>query len=170
MSPSRALFLSLGALGVLGYLGLVFLVSVTSLERTLPAGAPLRFCGLYLDCHLSASVEEARTTPLPGGGVRYTVTVRFASDARRATLTLDRPDARLVDDRGISIGSMAGPRAMVLAPDTSVSADYVFDAPGPLENPRLLVRKGGFLERLTELFLVGDPDSFLHQPVTLALR
>jgi len=57
----------------------------------------------------------------------------------------------------------------VLSAGADVLTDFVFDAGGPLVNPRLRVTKGGLLERLSELFLIGDPDSFLHAPVTLAL-
>ncbi|MEK7380915.1 MAG: hypothetical protein AAB075_07900, partial [Gemmatimonadota bacterium] len=79
-----------GLAGVV-YSGFFLYAGLTSQEEVLPAGTPYHFCGFYLDCHLSVAVEAVTVTPTSAGGERYTVLVRFASDARRAVLVLDRP-------------------------------------------------------------------------------
>ncbi len=160
---------SLGVALVL-YTGAFLSVSLASTERVLPAGTVMPFCGFYLDCHLRAAVAGVETTDLGEGGVRYTVRVRFDSDAVRATLRLERPRVLLVDDAGARIAPEADPPGLALTPDQAATVDLVFEAPRRLENPRLRVTKGRVLERLSELFLIGDPDSWLHAPVSLALR
>lgn len=161
--------LAVGAL-VGGYVGLVAAVSLLSRETVLAPGQAIRFCGVYLDCHLSAAIEQVRVIPAPGNRARYVVRVRFASDAVRATLPLRDPRAELRDDRGRRLRPVAGPREVRLGPGTSVAADYVFDGPADLIHPRLALSKGSLLERLSEKLLVGDPDSLLHPGVSLAMH
>lgn len=158
-----------GLAGVV-YSGFLLYAGLTSQEQVLPTGTRYHFCGFYLDCHLSVAVEGVEVTPTSAGGERYTVLVRFASDARRAVMVLNRPVANLVDDMGTRVEPVAGPTGARLSPDSSVSAEFVFEVAAPLVNPRLHVVKGSRMERWTERFLIGDPDSFLHPPVTLALR
>jgi len=147
-----------------------FVISARSVEQTLPPGTPLHFCGLYLDCHLYATVLGTSSSPLPEGGVRYLVRVRLASDAKVATLRFTNPTARLVDDAGHSVPAVEGPGTLSLASRTGREVEFEFRTVTLLRNPRMLLRKGGRLERLSELLLVGDPDSFLHAPVTLGLE
>ena len=158
-----------GLAGVV-YGGFFLRAGLTSQEEVLPAGTPYHFCGFYLDCHLSVAVEGVTVTPTSAGGERYSVLIRFASDAHRAVVVLDRPVANLVDDMGTRVESVAGPTGARLSPDSSVSAEFVFEVAAPLVNPRLHVVKGSRMERWTERLLIGDPDSFFHPPVTLALR
>jgi hypothetical protein len=170
MATSRRVLLASGlGLGVL-YAAAVLFVSLISRERTLAVGEPLRFCGLYLDCHLSAAVAGVAVAQTAAGAMRYTVRVRFESDAVAATLTFDHPRAYLVGADRVRVRSVSGPENLTLAAGTAVTADFVFDAPRLLDSPRLAVSKGGLLERLTEKFLIGDPDSVLHAPVLLALQ
>ena len=166
---SRGVFVLAVVAGV-GYAGFFLSTSLTSQERVLPVGTAYHFCGFYLDCHLSVAVESVVVTPLAGGGERYTVQVRFASDARRATMELRHPGATLVDDLGAQVEPASGPTGARLSPDSSMIAEFIFDARTPLVNPRLRMVKGDRIERMAEVFLIGDPDSFLHPPVTLALR
>lgn len=156
--------------GLLGYGALLVHASRTSIEHVLAPGQAYHFCGLYLDCHLSVAVEQVEIVPLQDGGVQYRVRVRFASDARRATLELRNAEATLLDDRGVRTGPVAGPTGVRLAADSAIGVEFVFEADRPLVNPRLHVVKGHWMERLAERFLVGDPDSWHHRPVTLALE
>lgn len=156
-------------IGCLVYGGLLVHTSRTSHERILPMGEAYHFCGLYLDCHLSAAVDGVDVTDLPNGGRRYTVRLRFASDAARATLVLSHPEATLLDANGRRFGPVEGPHGVELIPKQAILAEFVFESPEVLSSPRLQVAKGGFLEKISERLLVGDPDSFGHAPVTLAL-
>jgi hypothetical protein len=65
--------LAAGAGAGVAWLTLVLAVSLGSRETVLAPGQAIRFCGFYLDCHLSATVQATRVELLPGGGVRYTV-------------------------------------------------------------------------------------------------
>jgi hypothetical protein len=156
--------------GGLGYAALLGLVSVTSVERTLDPGTRYAFCGFYLDCHLGVVVEGARAEATPSGAAhRYVVHVRFDSDAVRARLTMENPTLILTDADGRRFRPVSRPASVTLAPGEAVRADVVFETPGPLTSPRLLVRQGPWIERLLETFLVGDVDSLLHKRVYLAL-
>jgi hypothetical protein len=154
--------------GALGYAALLGLASVTSVERTLEPGTRYAFCGLYLDCHLGVAVEGARVEAA-GAGHRYIVQVRFDSDAVRARLTMENPALILTDADGRRFRPVSRPASVTLAPGEVARAEVVFETPGPLLSPRLLVRQGPWIERLMETFLVGDVDSLLHKRVYLAL-
>jgi len=169
MTTRGAFVTAIAGTGIVAYLALLLAVSLRSHERVLPPGESLRFCGFYLDCHLSAAVEGHTTDRIAEGGTRYTVRVRFASDAMRATLSLRQPTAWLVDDLGRRLPASSGPTGLRLAADSAIVTDFVFEVPGELLQPRLRIRKGDLLERASEFLLIGDPDSFLHAPVTLAL-
>jgi hypothetical protein len=165
--------------------------SLTSQEQVLELNQEKRFCGFYLDCHLSASVTNVSRMktlgPLPqpktAAGLFYVVTVRIRSDAMRARMSFDNPEATVVDARGKqyersveaeaaweSAQGRAVPLAQEIEPGGhSYTKDLVFDLPQDIEQPSLLLSKGGRLERLTEMFLVGDEDSWLHKKVKFRL-
>lgn len=173
MSRSRLRSLVLPMVGavVLLYAGALLGVSLTSDTRVLPVGEELKFCGFYLDCHLGARVTGLEIIPGPGGGLRYRVKVRFASDARQATLEIEEPRAVLIDPATRQrLAPVATPRLLELRAGTTLETDFVFDALTPMVEPRLHLSKGSFFERLTDRILIGDPDSFLHRPVLLAVR
>lgn len=154
---------------VLYFIALV-VVSLTSKTRLLPPGQPLEFCGAYFDCHLSAMVSGLELMPGPGGGLLYRVKVTFANSARRATLPVEQPRAVLFADGEVRITPMKSPPLLLLPPGASLEIDFLFPSLRPLNNPRLHVSEGGRMARLTEKFLIGDTDSFLHRPVLLAVR
>ena len=135
----RAIAVLLGVVAV-GYSGAFLHASLSSTERMLPPGTAYHFCGFYLDCHLSAAVEEVVMTPAGEAGVRDVVRLRFANDARRATLALDQVQVTLLDDVGIALESLVGPTGVRLSPDSSTVSEFIFESPAPLAHPRLLVR------------------------------
>lgn len=165
----RRIVVVLFGMAAVCYTGAFLHASLSSTERVLTPGTAYHFCGFYLDCHLSASVDGVRIEHSGQGAVRYVVRLRLANDARRATLALHQVQVTLLDDDGIALESLVGPTGVRLSPDSSTVSEFVFESPAPLAHPRLLVRKGGWQERLSELFLIGDPDSWLHAPVTLEL-
>lgn len=165
------------------YAGALATTSLASEELVLPPGETKRFCGAYLDCHLGVAVLDARTlgaVPAEPGMRRVAVRVRLSSDARRARLALDRPSTTIRDADGRWwFRDLAAERELRLEPDRELGAPVVpggrrivtlvFRLPDEVAHPRLLVREGGRMERLAELLLIGDEDSFLHAPVTHAL-
>jgi hypothetical protein len=169
ISGRRILGLLAGGLAVVYLVGLLA-VSLTSRTVVLPKGEPLRFCGAYLDCHLSAAVRNLEIQPGPEGGLRYRVIVRFASDARRATLPIRNLNALLLLPGGGRLEPVATPRYLEVGAGQSLEVDFVFNTPGPVNDPVLWLSEGGSMARLAEKLLIGDPDSFLHKPVLLALK
>lgn len=176
--------------GIVAYGAVLVAVSVAADPRALDRGQEKRLCGFYLDCHriLSvAGVQRVRELDVAGGsrrakGVYYVVALRVRSDAVAAQMRLVRPRAYLVDADGRRYSrdleterawaeSRRARRALddVLRPGGSLTVDLVFDVPAAVRDPRLVVRQGGVLERLSELFLIGDEDSLLHPPVAFRL-
>jgi hypothetical protein len=170
MSRARRVVLWLAGGGLAVYLGVLLAVSLTSRTVVLPKGEPLRFCGAYLDCHLSAAVRDLEIQPGPNGGLRYRVIVRFASDAKRATLPIRNLEALLLLPGGGRLEPVATPRYLEIGAGQSLEVDFVFNAAGPVNDPVLWLSEGGSVARLAEKLLIGDPDSFLHKPVLLAVR
>lgn len=170
MAPGRRVGLWAIAGAVLLYAGALLAVSLRSRTVVLPPGEPLRFCGAYLDCHLSAAVRDLEIQPGVGGGLRYRVIVRFSSDAKRATLPIRHLEASLLLPGGGRLEPVATPRYLEIGAGQSLEVDFVFNAPEPVNDPVLWLREGATFARLAEKLLIGDPDSFLHQPVLLAVR
>jgi hypothetical protein len=168
MTPLRRLGLGLLLAGAVLYGVALLAVSLTSKTVVLPKGQPLRFCGAYLDCHLSATVTGLEIQPGPGGGLRYRVIVRFASDAKRARLPIRNLKAVLLVPGG-RLEPVATPRYLELAAGESLGVDFVFNTLNPINDPVLWLSEGGTLARVSEKLLIGDPDSFLHKPVLLAV-
>lgn len=183
---ARRVVLGMGAwLGA--YAAALLIVSLSSRERTLGLNEAKAFCGFYLDCHLHASVVNVQRTKALGHpsdqraaqGVYCVVTVRISSDARRATLKPHYLTATVVDGPGnvyerSSEGEKALDRAIPfeqsVGPGGSYTKDIVFDLPSNVQNPRLLVTEGPWVERLVELFLIGDEDSLFHKKMWFQLE
>jgi hypothetical protein len=170
MARTRRLLRWLAGGGLALYFGVLLAVSLTSRTVVLPKGEPLRFCGAYLDCHLSAAVRDLEIQPGPDGGLRYRVIVRFASDAKRAMLPIRNLEALLLLPGGGRLEPVATPRYLEIGAGQSLEVDFVFNAAGPVNDPVLWLSEGGSVGRLAEKLLIGDPDSFLHKPVLLAVR
>ncbi len=153
---------------VVGVYGLSLVaVSLASETRVVPKGEPLRFCGAYLDCHLSATVTGFEVAPGVGGGLRYRVIVRFASDAKRATLPIRNVRGVLLGPGGVRLQPVAAPRYLEVGPGAGLEVDFVFDSLDPITSPLLWLTEGSSTARLAERLLIGDSESWLHKPVVM---
>lgn len=179
--------LTLVVVWVAVYAAALAFASATSEARVLEPGTRMAFCGVYLDCHIGVEITGVRQANALGegadrvapDGVFTIVTLRYSSDARRATLSVDEPDAILLtSEKGQVSRSVAGERALhgtsssfrrALAAGASHDVDIVFDVPAGATELRLLVRPSSAFERFTELFLIGDPESLYHAWTTLRL-
>jgi len=170
------------------YMAVLLTVSLRSEEVVLPRGETKHFCGFFLDCHMGvgvAGVAQARSVGTgpdrrSATGVYYFVTLNVASNARRETLSLYRPDVHVVTDDARRFGRdqkaegyLGGDTSLTrpVAAGSSYPVTLVFDLPADARNPRLLVTQGDerLLDRLPELLMVGDEKSLLHKKTTLAL-
>ena len=171
--------------GVAGYAGALLATSLASREEVLARGDTLKFCGFYLDCHLGVAVEGVDRQDLIGdrraAGTYYVVRLRVSSDARKATLHLGRPTFKVIDEAGqFYPRADDAERALAQATDSmlrqpiaaggSYEVRLVFDLPAGVAEPRLLVTDPTGVDRVLEGLLIGDSDSILHKPTTLALN
>lgn len=166
------------------YLGAVLAFSVSSTEQVLGLNQPKRFCGFYLDCHAMVSlVDVARSRTLGAGaqaataaGLYYVVTLRQSSDGKRVPIGIADPVATVIDADGIrydrssaaeaALAAIEGPQpglGHAVQAGSGYTTKLVFDLPRDVSDPRLHVAEGGWLARLSELFLIGDEDSMLHK-------
>jgi hypothetical protein len=150
------------------------------------------FCGFYLDCHLSASVEGVKQTKTLGSAPRQqtargtfqVVTLQTSSDAKRAALRLTSPSAVVADEWGrryfrspeaekavewvngssTDFGQPLNPRG------GSFAKQLVFDLPDEVQDPRPLVTEGHWMERLLKMILIGDEDSLWHAKTLFRLQ
>lgn len=162
------------------YAGALLALSLASREQVLVPGQVKHFCGFYFDCHLGVSVGGVRRMSridAPGEtleprGVFYRVELVVSSNARRATLALDQPRAVVMDDAGRRYQPLTAGLAALSDPVPAGFADtavVIFDLPADVRHPRLLVTEGAWLDQILESVLIGDDDSLLHAPTTLAL-
>lgn len=174
-------------MGAAAYSGALLTASLTSQERVLARGETLKFCGFYLDCHLGVAVEGVEQRAAIGRerarGEFYVIQLEVSSDARRATLELGGPSFRVIDNEGNSYTraeaaeqALAGgaeavlPLVRPIRAGDSYRVTLVFDLPREIHEPRLHVSDADGVERVLEGILIGDDDSILHKPTTLALR
>jgi hypothetical protein len=173
--------------GAAAYSGALVTASLTSRERVLARGETLKFCGFYLDCHLGVAVEGVDQRPVIGSaraeGMYHLVQIRVSSDAVRATLQLGRPTFRVIDSEGNTfsrdeaaertLARASGdllPLVRPVAAGESYAVQVVFDLPEGIREPRLHVTDAAGVDRVLEGILIGDDDSILHKPTTLALN
>ena len=171
--------------GVAVYAGALLATSLTSHERVLARGETLRFCGFYLDCHLGVAVEGVDQQAFIGDtraeGTFYVIRLRVSSDARQATLHFGRPTFKVIDAGGRTYErAEAAERVLAGASDTaatrpiaaggSYEIHLVFDLPADVSRPRLKVTDPTGVDRVLEGLVIGDDDSILHKPTTLALN
>jgi hypothetical protein len=164
-----------GAVGVwFGvYAVLLVTVSLLSEEKTLSLNEPKAFCGFYLDCHLHAAVTDVKKNKTFGNktavGEFYVVRVKIFSDARRAELGLHAPEFEVVDAEGRRFKRLADLKNPEPSWDTKVPAggmfekEAVFDLPENVSNPRLDIAEGNDMDKIFEIFLIGDEDSLWHK-------
>ena len=171
--------------GFAGYAGALLATSLASREQVLARRDTLKFCGFYLDCHLGVAVEGVDRQDFIGDrraeGTFYVVRLRVSSDAREATLHLGRPTFKVIDQAGQSYRRADdAERELAQATDSmlrqpivaggSYEVQLVFDLPESVAEPRLLVTDPTGVDRVLEGLLIGDSDSILHKPTTLALN
>ena len=179
---------ALAAAGIVGvYLGALAVVSLASNKEILPTGGVKRFCGFYLDCHLSIAVERvdsmasvgAGATKRAARGMFWVVTVRLANSAARVPLAFEglRLRVRLTNGRWFIrdtdaervLGTDESDLERQFGPGESRAVRIVFDLPKGTAAPLLSAKEGMPPETQIEGLLLGDEDSALHQPVLLAL-
>lgn len=147
------------------YLLLLAVVTLGMGHETLAPGTPLRFCGFYLDCHLSVTVTDVARGPSA-----WTVTLRLANDARRVALA----------PHGLKVQLLRGDSSVTLVPDLTDLATPIlaggsreftvaFAAPGTGETPTLRVTEGLGVDRIIEGVLLGDDDALGRVRVRLGL-
>ena len=148
------------------YLMLLAFVTAFRGRETLAPGTPLRFCGFYLDCHLSATVVRVERTPS-----EWTVTLRVGNDARRVALT----------PFGLRVELMRGDSTVLLPMSDPTLADRQIEPGGSREftvsfaavpdgaTPYLRVIQGYGVDRVIEGALLGDDDALGRVRVKLGL-
>lgn len=160
---ARWAWIALGA--PVAYLLLLAVVTLGLGHKTLAPGTPLRFCGFYLDCHLSVTVTEVERAPSA-----WTVKLRLANDARREALA----------PHGLKVELMRGDSSVTLVPDVTDLAAPIpaggsreftvaFAASGDGETPALRVTEGAGIDRVIEGVLLGDDDALGRVRVRLGL-
>jgi hypothetical protein len=164
-----------GAVGVWFGIYAVLLVTVSlfSVEKTLSLNDPKAFCGFYLDCHLHAAVTDVRKTKTFGNktavGEFYVVKVKIFSDARRAEINLWNPQFTVVDAEKRKYERIVELEKPEPSWDTKIPAggsfekEAVFDLPENVSNPRLDIAEGIGVDKVFEMFLIGDEDSLWHK-------
>jgi hypothetical protein len=159
--------------------------SLASRDELLSQGQQKYFC--EVDCHLAYSLLEVKTLPQLGdrlhevvaGGTFYLVRIRTWFDERTISpwrpkdVPLTRSPRRVlvVDETGREfLPSPAGQQALEsveglqaslsgpLTPGQSSATDLVFDLPGSVKNPRLLIADSEGVTR----FLIGNENSLFH--------
>jgi len=168
--PWRSLALG-GAAWAALYLTLLLSASLTSRGRMLGLNEDKKFCGFYIDCHMQVAVTRVDTArqlgTLQANGLLHVVTLRVSSDARAVPLRLLDPHFVLRDARGRRyLPVRAAERdslSRLVGPGESFTTTVAFDVPPGTHTLRLDVTMGIWADRLIELFLIGDEDSFLHK-------
>lgn len=147
------------------YLILLVIVTAARGQETLAPGTPLRFCGFYIDCHLSVTVTQVDRTPSA-----WTAHLRVMNDARRVALV---PHALRVElMRGDSTVLVVPEGADLAAPipaGESREFTVAFAAGHEGETPALRVTEGGSVDRVIEGVLLGDDDALGRVRVKLGL-
>lgn len=190
--PVRVRTLMAGAAGWgIVYAAALISSSLTSHEQLLGRDEDKRFCGFYLDCHLQVAVTRVDTARALGTGDRavraegvfYILTLRVSSTAVAAQLQLLDPRLSVRDRSGrvftrhaaaestlAARGAPAESLTRPLAAGETFTTTVAFDVPAGAPAPRLSVTEGIWAERLVELILIGDEDSFLHKRTMFELR
>lgn len=189
---ARAKNVGLAALGGLGlYIALMLAFSFSSREKVLAFGEEKYFC--EMDCHLAYSLTSISKTKTLGTapdeataqGIYYVITIKTRFDEE--TISRNRgdglltPNSRLVtifDEEGNSYSpSVEGQKALDLAsgggtplqtplrPGESYTTELVFDLPGKIKDPVMLISEGEFVTQ----FIIGHENSFWHKKTKFRL-
>ena len=149
-----------------GYLGALLVVSWTTRPVVLPPGGVERFCGFYLDCHLSVRVTGVERAPSA-----WTATLEVANDARRASLVPVGFEVELLrpDSGAVRVVPMGAGLDDAIPPGETRRVTVSFAAPRNGATPSLRVTEGYGVDRVIEAFLLGDDDALGRHRVTLGL-
>ena len=116
-------------------------------------------------------------------GLFYVVQVKIFNDARRTTIGLLKPYARITDAPGRAYerdaaaeaawekaNGPSGPFEKMVGPQgDSFSKTIVFDVPDDAPQPRLQITEGYWIDAVLEAVIIGDEDSLLHKRMKFSL-
>lgn len=177
---------------VVAYFVVLLTVSLASQERMAGGGEEVRFCGIWGECNLTASVLQvdrrkmlaSLRRELMADGNYYLVTVKVTSyvpnpDLRPQNLTGYIVDAdggryaRFEHGEREFLRNLGGdnPYELTTGPSGgSYKRVMIFDLPTDVRNPTLVLQHGSWLDRFVELFLIGDEGSLFHKRTKLLLE
>jgi hypothetical protein len=148
---------------VAAYLGVVILVSLVSPRRVLDVGDEQCFDDWCI------AVTDVRREP-SGAGVRYALTLRVSSRARRRPQRERGIGVYLMDDRGRCYDPVPDPEEVpfdvLLRPGEAVNITRVVEVPAEAERPVLVVSHGG---GFPGCFIIGDSESLFHKRTVVRL-
>ncbi|HZV06683.1 MAG TPA: hypothetical protein VE999_16500 [Gemmataceae bacterium] len=146
------------------YLGIVILVSLISPRRELQVGDDQCWDDWCL------TVTNVRRTPAENA-IRYMVTIRISSCARRVAQRGRGTQVYLVDDRGRRYDPVPDPDAVpfdiLLQPQEAVSTTRAFEIPADAHDPVLIATHG---EGFPGWFIIGDTGSLFHKKTVVLLE
>jgi hypothetical protein len=148
------------------YLALLVVVTSLSTREVLPVGTPQHFCGLYLDCHLSATV-----TGVERGAGEWRVTIRIGNDARRVSLAPVGLRVELLQQDSAAVRLVPAGEDIEGQIVAGGAREIVVTVPAPRngETPTLRVTEGFGVDRVIEGILLGDDDALGKNRVELGL-
>ena len=179
-------FALIGMAAVAGlYLGVMLIFSFVSNDKVLARGQEKHFC--EIDCHLAYSVTDVREMKILGDsphqvtavGTFRVVTIQTRFDETTISSTRGNgqlyPNARVlavIDETGKDYSpSSTGQSALEssqgegtslttpLQPSQTYATTFVFDLPGDIQKPMLLIREGEVVTR----FIIGHENSPFHK-------
>lgn len=141
-------------------------VSLVTPRRVVAPRERQRFCGFYLDCHLSV-----RVTQVDRGPSAWTVTLAVANDARRVALAPVGLRVELVrsDSGAVRLVPAGADSDTPIDAGSERSVTVSFAAPPNGETPTLRVTEGYGVDRIIEGLLLGDDDALGRNRVELGL-
>jgi hypothetical protein len=146
------------------YLGIVILVSLASTRRELKVGDDQCWDDWCM------TVTNVQRTPVENA-IRYIVTIRISSRARRVAQRARGTHVYLVDDRGHRYDPVADPDAIpfdiLLQPQEAISTTRVFEIPTDAQTPVFVATHG---EGFPGWFIIGDSGSLFHQKTVVLLE
>lgn len=145
------------------YVGIVILVSLVSPRRVIDVGDTLCWDDWCL------TVADAKCSESPAG-IRYVITFRVSSRARRRAQRGLGACVYLLDDRGRRYDPLPDPTAVpldtLIQPQESVDAVRTFDLPTDAREPVAVMSHGsGF----PGWFVIGDSASLFHKGTVVKL-
>jgi len=178
-------------IGAGAYFAVLVAVSLFSSGGVATGGEEVRLCNALGDCNLAVSVlqvDRKRTLGNPpqemiADGMYYLITVKVTSYEPNPTLNPRDLSGVVVGENGekypqfregereVETGLGKEPFAMQISPTGgSYRRVLVFDVPAGIQNPALVVREGGSVDRMLQLFIIGEEDSLFHPTTRLQLN